>query len=150
MSGHLLVTARPRLREGDDPVGARLGDESCPVEELFDALARIGRSGGDLDPHQPPLVEVATDESGLLEHPDEDAHVTFGYEQRQVVRIDEPVRVPEPAVDRAELGRGGHVGDRESSQAVASLGLASRSVSLGSPSRPARPTICTYPSSESG
>ena len=69
---------------------------------------------------------------------------------RRARRVDEPAGVSQRAVDRAKLGRRRHVGDREAPSAVASLGLARRSVWLGSPSRPARPTIWTYPSSESG
>src|SRR6185503_3679145 len=87
VSGHLLVTTRPRLRERDDPVGSGLGDEPCAIEQLLDASSRVARRGSDLDVHQPALVEVATDEAGLLEHPDEDAHVTVGDERGEVTWI---------------------------------------------------------------
>ena len=49
----------------------------------------------------------------MLEHPDEDARVSLGYERREVVGIDCAARIPDRAIDGTELGGSGHVGYRE-------------------------------------
>ncbi len=56
-----------------------------------------------------PSSKLRANETRLLEHPDEDARVTFGHERRKVAWIDEPTRIPERGVDGAKLGGGGHV-----------------------------------------
>ena len=111
--GHLLVAAHARLRERDDSVGTRLGNEARAVEKRFDSFARIGGSGREVDSHQPPLVEAPLEEACLLEHADEDTRIAFRHEDREVVGVDEPVRVSQRTVDRSELRRRRHVGDRE-------------------------------------
>ena len=86
---------------------------SRALEQRLHALARIGRRRFERDPHESPLVEVAPEETRLLEHPDENARVALGNERGELVRLDEPLRVPERAVDRAKLRHRRHVGDRE-------------------------------------
>ncbi len=113
VGGHLLVPTDPRLRERDDPVRARLRDEPRALQERLDALGRVGRRGLQRDPHASPLVEVATEETRLLEHPDEHARVAIGHDGGELGGVDEALPVPERAVDRAKLRHRGHVGDRE-------------------------------------
>ncbi len=116
MRRDLLVPADARLREGDDPVGARLGDEPCPVEQRVDSFAGVVGRGRQLDPHEPALVEAATEEAGLLEHADEDARIPLGDEGGELVRVDEPARIPKDAIDRTQLSRARHVGDRKAAK----------------------------------
>ena len=105
------VSAKPITRSARDSATSARAIEQC-----FDALARVVRRRRHLDPHQPALVEAAPNETGLLEHPDENASVSLRHECGEVVRLDEPVGVPQRAVDSAELRRRRHVRHREPSQ----------------------------------
>ena len=113
---HLLVPADARLREADHAVGARLGDERGAIEKRLHSLARVLRRGGHIDPHQTALVEAAPNETGLLEHSDENASVSFRHQRGEIVRLDEPLGVAQRAVDGTELRRRRHVRYREPSQ----------------------------------
>ena len=132
--GHLLVPARTRLGERDDPVRTRLRDEGRALEQGFDTFPGVGRRGLERDPHQPPLVEVAADQAGLLEHADEDTRVAFRHEGRQLVGLDEPRCVEDPIPGAAPSGPA--LGYREAAKRGRVARAREEKCLLGSPSRP--------------
>ena len=140
MLGDLDVPTALTLGEGNDPVRASLRDEPGAVEQRLDSRRRVVGRCEDLYPHTATLVEPAPQEARLLEHPDQDAWIAVRDEGGQLLRLDGSAGVAERPVDGPKLGGSGDVRDGE---ADASLGPESSTVSLGSPSLPARPTICT-------
>ena len=97
-----------------------------------------------------PSSKPRSDEPCLLEHPDEDARVRSGAAAASWSGSTAPAE-SRTARYTARSSEGDGTSDTANRRsAAASLGLARRRVSLGAPSRPARPTIWTYSSSDPG
>ena len=74
-------------------------------EALRPARARRSGAVGTSIRIRRPSSKSAANETGLLEHPDENASVSFGHQRGEIVRLDEPVGVAQRAVDGTELRR---------------------------------------------
>ncbi len=81
--------AAPRaLAERDHELSTAFGDEVGPREQRLDTLRGVFGRNRDVDAHPAPLVESALDQTRLLEHADEDAHVALRGCRRELVRVD--------------------------------------------------------------
>ncbi len=107
------MPADARLGEGDDAVGARLGEELRTHEQRLHAVGRVLRCRKQLDAHAPAFVVAARHELGLLEHPDEHAWIALGRGGRELVRVDAAPRLAQRAVHRPQLRGRRHVRDGE-------------------------------------
>ena len=141
MLGHLRVAALGALGKSHDPLhpGGRLA--GITRKQVVDDRSGAGVDREQLDPHRPAGVVAAPHDPCLLEHADEDARVVVA--GRQLRRVDGAAEIADRPVHAPQVVRPGMSPTANRRTAVASDGLASNSVSLGAPSRPPRPTICT-------
>ncbi len=116
MHGDLRVPTDVALGESDDPVRTRFSGESRSFEQELDTLPCIAGRGRKLESHQPALVESPLDETGLLEHSDENPRIAVRSGRGELRRIDGSRAVAESAIHGSELLSRGDVRDGEPSK----------------------------------
>ena len=140
--GHLRMAALGALGKSHDALHPGGGLARIPGQKVVDDCPGTGVDREQLDPHRAARVVAPPHDACLLEHPDEDPWVVVA--SGQLSRVDGAAEIADGPVHLPQIVRPWEYRRlRTAAPRLRQMGSRAAASSLGAPSRPPRPTICT-------